>query len=138
MFKVDERSLFKLQQNLEKKFPRIAAKEGREVLKKAGTELRNKIKAAAPLDEGTLRRSLYVKALRDKIGEPQAFDVRVRTGGKAQKKNRDGFYWRFIEYGTKKMPARPFVAPTVEKFRPIMKKYFEQYLDTITGKINRE
>ena len=138
MFKVDERSLFKLQQKLEKDFPRIASKEGRAVLKKAGTELRNKIKAAAPQDEGTLKRSLYSKALRDKLGEPQAFDVRVRTGGKAQKKNRDGFYWRFIEYGTKKMSARPFVRPTLEKFRPQMQRYFEQYRDLIAEKFNRE
>lgn len=137
-FFVDPKSLEKLQQKLEKEFPREAAKEGRALLKKAATELRGKIKNAAPIDEGDLRRSIYVKVLRDKLGEPHAADVRVRTGGKAQKKNRDGFYWRFIEYGTKKMNARPFVAPTIERFRPVLDRYFKQYRDMLVEKFNRE
>jgi HK97 gp10 family phage protein len=137
-FYVDPQSFAKLQRKLEKEFPREASKEGRAVLKKAVTELRNKVRSAAPVDEGVLRRSIYVKVLRDKLGEPSAADVRVRTGGKAQKKNRDGFYWRFIEYGTKKMPARPFVAPTLEKFKPHLIELFKEYRDGLGDKFNRD
>lgn len=138
MFKVDERSLQKLQRKLEKDFPREAAKEGKAVIKAAVLELKRNVTAAAPVDEGTLRRSIYAKVLRDKAGEPHAADVRVRTGGRAQRKNRDGFYWRFIEYGTKFAPARPFIAPTVQRFKPKLEAYFEKYKQLLAEKFNRE
>lgn len=138
MFIADPKSLAALQRKIAKEFPREAAKEGRELLKKAATELKNEVRDAAPMDEGVLRRAIYVKVLRDKVGEPHAADVRVRTGGKAQKNNRDGFYWRFIEYGTKKLSARPFVAPTALKFKPTLERYFKQYRDLLAEKFNRE
>lgn len=33
----------------------------------------------------------------------------------------DAFYWRFIEYGTSRMPPRPFVKPTIKRLRPQMR-----------------
>lgn len=138
MFKVDRKSLEALQRKLEKDFPREAAKEGRALLKKASLELKNKVRNAAPFDEGDLRRSIYVKVLRDKIGEPHAADVRVRTGKKARGKNRDGWHWRLLEYGTVKMDARPFVGPTVAKFKPVLERYFKEYRDLLVEKFNRE
>ena len=37
------------------------------------------------------------------------------TRGKAAKN--DAFYWRFLEYGTKHMPAQPFAGPAAERAR---------------------
>jgi HK97 gp10 family phage protein len=136
-FAFDEKSLAKFQKKLEKEFPRAYKEEGRKILKTAVTELRNDVKAAAPRDEGDLQRSIYVKVLRDKYGEPHAADVRIKTGKKAQKKNRDGWYWRLHEYGTVKMDANPFVYPTLERFKPKMKKYTDEYLATIAGEFNK-
>jgi HK97 gp10 family phage protein len=102
------------------------------------TELKNDIKAAAPLDTGTLRRSLYVKVLRDKFGEPTAADVRVKTGKKAKAKNRDGFYWRFIEYGTVNMNAEPFVQPTIERFKPKLQKHYDEYMKSLSDDFNKD
>jgi HK97 gp10 family phage protein len=136
MFTFDKKSLEKLQRKLEKDFPRAYKEEGRKIIRAATTELKNDIKAAAPMDSGDLRRSIYVKVLRDKFGSPTAADVRVKTGKKAQKKNRDGWYWRLHEYGTGKMDANPFVYPTLERFRSKMKKYTDEYLRTIAGKFN--
>jgi len=137
MFTFDPKSLAAFQRKLERDFPRAAKKEGRALVKKVATELRNDIKAAAPLDTGTLRRSLYVKVLRDKFGEPTAADVRVKTGKKAQAKNRDGFYWRFIEHGTVKMDDKPFVHPTLERFRPKLKKHYDEYMKTLADGFNK-
>lgn len=137
MFQFDKKSLDRLQHKLEKEFPREAKKQGRELVKKAATELRNDVKAAAPMDTGTLRRSIYVKLLRDKFGEPHAADVRIKTGKKAQAKNRDGFYWRFLEHGTVKIDAQPFVHPTIERFRPKMKKYTDAYLKALADEFNK-
>lgn len=136
MFEFDPKSLARLQTKLERDFPRAHKKEGRKLVKKAATDLRNDIKAAAPVDTGTLRMAIYVKVLRDKFGEPTAADVRVRTGKSAQKKNRDAWYWFLVEHGTVKTPARPFVQPTLERFRPKMKKYFDEYRQAVTKDFN--
>lgn len=137
MFQFDKKSLARFQHKLEKDFPRVAKKEGLELVKKAATELRNDVKAAAPMRTGDLKRSVYVKLLRDKFGEPHAADVRIRTGKKEQAKNRDGFYWRFLEHGTVNMDAQPFVHPTIERFRPKMKKYTDAYLKALADDFNK-
>jgi HK97 gp10 family phage protein len=39
----------------------------------------------------------------------------ARRYGKAGAKNpHDPFYWRFVEFGTKKMAGRPFLAPAAK------------------------
>lgn len=34
----------------------------------------------------------------------------------------DAFYWRFLEYGTSKMPPRPTVRPVLKRLRPAMRR----------------
>lgn len=139
-FYVDKASLGKLQRKLENDFPREASKEGQKVLSVAAKELRKKIREAAPVDSGDLRRSIYVKKLRDKFAEPQAIDIRSSRGGvnRGKKRKADAFYWRFLEYGTKKMAPRPFVGPTVEKFKPQLQKYFEEYRNGLAEEFNKK
>lgn len=48
-----------------------------------------------------------------------AYRVGIRGGGKTRESNQsnpggDTFYWRFLEFGTKKMAARSFFRPAVE------------------------
>jgi HK97 gp10 family phage protein len=69
---------------------------------------------------GTLRKSIILKAIRERSSRTTkvAF-VLVRHGKKYEKvgkrgRNLDAFYWRFVEYGTKKMAARPFMRPAFE------------------------
>lgn len=138
MIEIDKNSLSKLQRKLEKQFPREAAKEGRALLRKASSELRKRVRAAAPIDSGALKRSIYTKAMSDKFGEPMAADVRVKTGKKNAAKGRDGYHWRFIEYGTQKKEARPFVKPTLEQFRGTMAEYFAEYRDLLADKFNED
>ncbi|WP_296852497.1 HK97-gp10 family putative phage morphogenesis protein [uncultured Methanobrevibacter sp.] len=40
-------------------------------------------------------------------------------------------YWPFVQYGTSKMPANPFVTRTVNKVAPKVKKYLHDELDAM-------
>lgn len=69
---------------------------------------------------GTLRKSIILKAIRELSNNVRrVVFVTVRHGKKFQsvgKKNAnmDAFYWRFVEFGTKKMRAQPFMRPAFE------------------------
>ncbi|MEO6147018.1 MAG: HK97-gp10 family putative phage morphogenesis protein [Sulfuriferula sp.] len=70
---------------------------------------------------GTLKRSIIMKQIPEKSGQYfQTFYVLVRHGKKYQKQGKkgnlsqDAFYWRFIEFGTAKMAAQPFMRPAFE------------------------
>jgi len=73
---------------------------------------------------GTLRRAIIMKHLREQSGRHrQAFAVTVRRGkkyrnqGKKKNLSQDAWYWHFIEFGTVKMAARPFLRPALESKR---------------------
>ena len=70
---------------------------------------------------GTLKRSVYQKQIRELSNMlKQTFYVGVRKGkqyrnqGKKGNLSQDAFYARFVEFGTVKMPARPFMRPAFE------------------------
>lgn len=69
---------------------------------------------------GTLKKSVIMKQIPEQSGKfHQTFYVAVRHGKKYQKVgkkeiNRDAFYWRFVEFGTANMAARPFMRPAFE------------------------
>lgn len=81
----------------------------------AAVLIRNQAKATNPDDTGRTDRALYAKFIREQSGPNQAtYYVGVRSGKKEQKKDRDAWYWRLVEFGTAKMPARPFMRPAFE------------------------
>jgi len=48
------------------------------------------------------------------------------------------FYWRFLEFGTVKMTARPFVRPVRERFREEMPALFQKaFNEKVVARINR-
>ena len=70
---------------------------------------------------GTLRRSVIMKQIPQlSNNERQTFFVTVRHGkkyrnqGKRGNLSQDAWYWRFVEFGTVKMAARPFLRPAFE------------------------
>jgi len=70
---------------------------------------------------GTLKRSVIMKHIRELSGGGrQTFYVLVRQGkkyrnqGKRGNLSQDAWYWRFVEFGTRKMAARPFLRPALE------------------------
>ena len=40
--------------------------------------------------------------------------LRVGVRGGAKKNDETPYYWRFQEFGTKRLPAKPFLAPALE------------------------
>lgn len=68
-----------------------------------------------PVDTGTLRRAIYMKQIREQSdNSKQTYYVGVRRGKSERKKNRDGYYFAFVEFGTAKMAAQPFLRPAFE------------------------
>ena len=73
---------------------------------------------------GTLKRSVILKHIRElsSLGR-QTFFVLVRHGKKYRKQGKrgtlsqDAWYWRFLEFGTRKKTARPFLRPALETKR---------------------
>lgn len=91
----------------------------------AAAFLKEKVRDAAPVDTGLLRRAIRSKRKRGDADTARAI-VFVSMAQKRPKKNsgsrvsKDGkeiapFYWRFLEYGTRFRPAQPFMRPTFER-----------------------
>lgn len=108
---------------------------GRNVLRgtvaAGAAEVRTAVKTSAPVytgdvaqghpPPGTLKRAIYQKQIRELSDDQrQVFFVGVRQGkkfrnqGKKGDKSQDAYYWRFVEFGTSKMAARPFLRPGFE------------------------
>ncbi|MDD1976931.1 HK97-gp10 family putative phage morphogenesis protein [Pseudomonas tussilaginis] len=118
--------------DLQVDFERLARSVGNKVVRDAvmaGARVaRDKTRQAAPFKTGKLKKN--IEATRVKQGETPGgatAGVRVkkpagktsmprkRTGKKGKSTTTDyeaPFYWRFLEYGTSKMPAAPFIRPT--------------------------
>ena len=106
--------LEELRETLEQTMPREAKNILRRTTLKIASTVRNEVRKKAPVDTGNLRRS--IKSKRDR-GTPTNITASVyvdKSGGKSGK----GYHYHFVEFGTVKMTARPFIVPTVEEMRP--------------------
>ena len=110
----------------------IRTKAVRAALRKAGQVISKEAKQAAPVlsaptktrKPGTVKKAIAVRASKfaRQAGNEGVFinvrplrGSRQKTLGKAGAKNpNDPFYWRFQEFGTVKMKARPFLSPAAE------------------------
>ena len=63
----------------------------------------DKMRRRVPVNEGTLLGAIDAR-VPTQTGLTGSVDI-----------GREGYYWRFLEYGTVKMPARPFVRPSAEE-----------------------
>ncbi len=96
-------------------------------------------KALVPVKTGALRRSIY--QTRDKRNSSGIYEQRivtVRRGKKEQKRSRDGFHWRWIEFGRQAVvatnakvlgtPQKGFFGKSVAlaKPRPFLRPAFAQ------------
>lgn len=69
----------------------------------------------APEDEGTLKRAIY--RARDKENSSavqESYIVGIRYGKRYRRRKQDAWYWRFLEFGTSKLAARPFIRPAFD------------------------
>ena len=129
---------------------------GRNVLKgavsAAAAEVRSEARNKAPVytgdvaqghpPPGTLKRAIYQKQIRElSDNQKQVFFVGVRHGKKYQKQGKkgtlsqDAYYWRWVEFGTSKMAARPFLRPAFEQTKMAAVERMKAYM---TERIPRE
>ncbi len=124
------RSLKRLPINLRKKHLRRAVRQGAALV-------RNEVRRNAPTDTGRLRRNIKSRSKRGTRSTLRAVVTvnvarrkqgRELTGKFMSTGNRsanvapnDAYYWRFLERGTSKMNARPFIRPAADaKFREVV------------------
>lgn len=66
-----------------------------------------------PVDSGNLRSSIRVTRLK---GDPK-LNVRVYAGNRKRRGEGGAFYAHMVEFGTVKMPAKPFLRPAFNECR---------------------
>lgn len=113
----------------------IRKKAVRGALRAAGRVIQSAARVAAPVlaaptkyrKPGTVRKNIVVRASKfaRRAGDEGVFinvrpigtgKARVAKLGKASARNpNDPFYWRFPEFGTRKMAAKPFLRPAAEQ-----------------------
>ena len=122
------RALEKLPFNIEKNIIVGSTRAGAKVVSDEARRL-------VPVRYGALKKSIGVLKRKSKRGEI-TFGVSPRKGGK-----HNGFYGRFIELGTSKMIARPFLRPALEKsvneVLQASKKYIEVRIPKEVAKARR-
>lgn len=121
-----------IQEVLDTLTPRHARNISKNTIYGVAAELRNEVRAAAPVDDGELKRSVSARNERSAPDKPVAI-VYFKP---------QGFHWRFVEHGTAPgkagariasntggrrsrkqyrnhpgTPARPFVTPAVNRMR---------------------
>jgi len=99
---------------------RGAVAAGAAVVRKEARDLAPKSEGPQPEGHvpGTLKRAIYQKQIRERSSLlQQTFFVGVRRGRSAKSSAKgviDAWYAHFVEFGTSKMSARPFMRPAFE------------------------
>lgn len=94
-------------------------------LRAGAREIQKEAQGRAPVDTGRMRDNVYIKRIRELVTElSEGWFVGVRMGPKRRKDkatgkvtkdySNDAWYWRFVEFGTRHIPARPFMRPAFE------------------------
>jgi len=109
----------------------IQARPLRSAVSAAAKVIADDVKTQVPVETGTLKSAVYrYRSRRNSTTGRETFFVGIRQGkakyantarnrragrvGKTYKTQGEAFYWRFLEFGTKKMQARPFLRPAFE------------------------
>jgi HK97 gp10 family phage protein len=102
---------------LEEALRRLEASVGESALRSAAfagaAVFKEEVIARAPVGTGLLKSQIITAHAADKSSgaQRQTYVVRVRRG------KGDAYYWRFLEFGTAKASARPFIRPSWEARR---------------------
>lgn len=113
--KVEIQGLKELEKKLLEMSPKLARNGLRAAVSAGARVVAAEAKKNVPVDSGTLKRAIYTKQIREESGNTQqTFYVGARFGKREQSKNRDAYYFPFVEFGTAKMAARPFMRPAFE------------------------
>lgn len=121
-------------EDLQEIFDSLILKEAQNLNRAAihavATQIAKEARANAPSDTGKMRQT--IKAVRRRSKDPNHPFSDVRVG-------RSNFYWRFIEYGTKDTPARPYFLPAINAARGQIKEIYREMVGKkLAQKIKRD
>ncbi|OJW26900.1 MAG: hypothetical protein BGO49_21505 [Planctomycetales bacterium 71-10] len=111
--------------------PRLQKKVIRQSMRKAMKIVAAATRARVPVDTGLLKASIKVRATKFKRRGRLGVEVRAGEGDFKG----DTFYGGMVEYGTKRMPPRPFMAPAYDETKEQAKGVA---MDEILAGIERE
>ena len=102
----------------------MAGKVARQATAAGAGVVRKAARDAAPVDTGNLKAAVVMKRLpKRETNLTEEYVVTVRKGKKSDavkgragrgRQGKDAYYARFVEFGTVKLPARPFMRPALE------------------------
>ncbi|URJ84950.1 HK97 gp10 family phage protein [Pasteurella multocida] len=130
---------------------RIAVK----AMRKGGAIVRDKARQNAPVLKenvshrraGTLRKAISTRTKVSRGGKThtyiwvkglsikQVLKFKDKTGKAGAYNPKDPFYWRFVEFGTSKMPAQPFLRPAFEQTK---RQATKEIIETLHKEIIQE
>jgi len=112
--------------DLKKTLETVSPREAKNILRRTtfglAVRVRDRMKERVPVDEGNLQRSIKAKRNRGTRTRVEASVIADRSGGRTG----TGFHWWWVEQGTVKMPAQPYIVPTVEEIRPQVPDLYRQ------------
>jgi len=111
------------------KAPR-ASQDLADLVSSAARRLRDEARAAAPKRTGLLRSAIFADTRRP-FYDPDGISVLVGINA-----NRAP-HWVFIEYGTRRIPARPFWRPTLDRMTPVMRKEIRRGIYALAERYNK-
>ncbi len=88
-------------------------KKAMDRLEEAGQIIADKARQKVPVQSGNLRDSIRVTRLK---GDPKQ-NIRVYAGNRKKRDQGGAFYAHIVEYGSVKMPAKPFLRPALNECR---------------------
>lgn len=86
--------------------PEVAKKFIGDAIRVTEITLAQKVRAAAPVDSGALRHAIDSKTV--------GLKAQILIDDGLIYGQRPDIYWRFVEFGTSRMAAQPFIRPTAE------------------------
>jgi HK97 gp10 family phage protein len=129
-------------------------------LRRAARVIREAARAKAPVlampvkyrTPGLVRRKISVRTskfarqagdvgvfvgVRPALGAKFRGGVQVRASARGARSPQDPFYWRFVEFGTRKMRARPYLTPAGDRLGEALGIFERDAVDVIE-KLNRK
>jgi HK97 gp10 family phage protein len=124
-------ALKELDSRVQKRIARSATAAGARVIA-------SEARARVPVNTGNVKKNIRTANLKPIQPGLQESAVGVRVKGKTKE---SAFYWTFLEFGTAKMPAKPFIRPAFEAKKQEaaerMKEQLQKRIDAEAAKIGQ-